>query len=213
MRSVASCTERSAACSRISFFASRTCSSISRRVCSSRRSRSAAAAAAMRCLFGLDVFGAARAQRVQLAGQRLQLLFDRGELRGRRRFQLRGFDEILADRRAAAGEIFLERLVDEVIEDADEDDEVGDRPHHAPDHSADALVVMLAVGLRVIAVGFVHVLRARRGNRGGRLFLSGKSGGSKLSKTAANKAVRSLLFNSQAARNVDGALSIFLLLV
>ena len=33
-------------------------------------------------LFGLDFFGAARAQRVQLTGQRLQLLLDVGELRG-----------------------------------------------------------------------------------------------------------------------------------
>ena len=33
-------------------------------------------------LFGRDFVGAARAQRVQLAGQRLQLLFDGGELRG-----------------------------------------------------------------------------------------------------------------------------------
>ena len=32
-------------------------------------------------LFGLDLFGAARAKRGQLAGQRLQLLVDRGELR------------------------------------------------------------------------------------------------------------------------------------
>ena len=170
MRSVASCTDRSAACSRISFLASRTCRSISRRVCSSRRSRSAAAASGDALLFGLDVFGAARAQRVELAGQRLQLLFDRGELRGRVGAQLRGFDEILADRRAAAGEVFLERLVQEVVEDAEEDDEVGDRPRHAADHSADAFVVTL----RPRARRERHALSPAAG--AGRMFLAGEGG-------------------------------------
>ena len=58
--------------------------------------------------FGGDLFGAAVAQRVDLAGQRLQLAIDLGELRRGGRFDVRRLDQILANRacadRAVGGE-------------------------------------------------------------------------------------------------------------
>ena len=84
-----------------------------------------------------------------------------GELRRGGGLELRGFDEVLADRRAAAGEIVSERLVEEVIENADEDDEVGDRPTHRQDHVGDA------VRRRVFGFGGM-LLRRRRSDCGTR---------------------------------------------
>ena len=122
--------------------ASRTCSSISRRVCSSRRSRSAAACCGDALLFGGDFFGAALAQRIDLAGQRLQLAIDVVELGGRRRLDVRGFDQVLADVRAPVRQVGAERCLQEIVEDADEDGEVDDRPEQPT--SARLCVVVLA---------------------------------------------------------------------
>ena len=111
--------------------------------------------------FGRDLRGAALAQRLELAGQRLQLLLDGGQLCGGGGLQLCGLDQVLADGRAAAGQVVFERLVEEVIENADEDDEVGDRPAHRQDHVGDA------VRRRVLGLGGVLLPAFAAGGRYG----------------------------------------------
>ena len=64
-------------------------------------------------LLGGDFFGPAFPQRVDLAGQRLQLAVDLRQLRCRGRFDVRRFDEILANRAVPIAQVGDERLLQE----------------------------------------------------------------------------------------------------
>ena len=98
-----------------------------------------------------DFLGAALAQRDNLAGQRLHLAIDFGELRRGRAVQLGGVDQILADLARSACQILGERRAQKVVETAAQDQEVERRPQQSRQTAVLARACSPACGGRLMA--------------------------------------------------------------
>ena len=149
--------------------------SISRRVCSSRRSRSAAACAAMRCSSAAISSAPRVLQRLDFAGQRLQLAIDLGELRRRRGFHVGGLDEILPDGGVPIAQVGGDRILEEPPEAAGENHEVDGRPEQPENMPCSSAACSSCacwvrrcgcVMLSRRGGGWCRVLRCLRGQRG-----------------------------------------------
>ncbi len=113
---------------------------------------------------GGDLLLAARLQRIDLAGQRLQLLVDLGELRGGGGAGLLRADQIGAHLLSATVQVTGERLAQEVIETASEDQEIRDPRREGKRAFAVMLFAAMTIRLAMRALrSGVGITSSRRG--------------------------------------------------